>query len=210
MEKETLLLPAFDPVEDGETIALAGRILREGGIAAIPTETVYGLAGNALDPEATKKIYAAKGRPSDNPLIVHIAELAEWSPLVAELPEEALVLAKRYWPGPLTIILPKSPLVPDSTSGGLPTVAVRMPENPVALAVIRAAGVPSNRRTARWGWNPPSSPSASGIWTEKSSPAFCAPAPSPWSSCGKPWGRSWWTGGCWSSWKRGKRPSPPA
>ena len=88
MEKETLLLPAFDPVEDGETIALAGRILREGGIAAIPTETVYGLAGNALDPEATKKIYAAKGRPSDNPLIVHIAELAEWSPLVAELPEE--------------------------------------------------------------------------------------------------------------------------
>ena len=113
MEKETLLLPSFDPVEDGETIALAGRILREGGIAAIPTETVYGLAGNALDPEATKKIYAAKGRPSDNPLIVHIAELAEWSPLVA-----------------------------DSTSGGLPTVAVRMPENPVALAVIRAAGVP--------------------------------------------------------------------
>lgn len=142
MEKETRLLRAYDLQEDAENIALAGKILREGGIAAIPTETVYGLAGNALDPEATRKIYAAKGRPSDNPLIVHIAELEEWSPLVAELPEEALALAGKYWPGPLTIILEKSPLVPESTSGGLPTVAVRMPENPIARSVIRAAGVP--------------------------------------------------------------------
>lgn len=142
MEKETRLLKAYDPQEDAENIALAGKILREGGIVAIPTETVYGLAGNALDPAATKKIYAAKGRPSDNPLIVHIQAVEEWAPLVRELPEEALTLAKEYWPGPLTIILEKSPLVPESTSGGLPTVAVRMPENPIARAVIRAAGVP--------------------------------------------------------------------
>lgn len=142
MEKETLLLPAFDPEEDGESIALAGKILREGGIVAIPTETVYGLAGNALDPAATGKIYAAKGRPSDNPLIVHIQSVEEWFPLVREVPPEAKKLAAVFWPGPLTVILEKSGLVPETTSGGLPTVAVRMPSDPVARAVIRAAGVP--------------------------------------------------------------------
>lgn len=141
-EKETLLLPALDPEADAENIALAGKLLREGGIVAIPTETVYGLAGNALDPAATKKIYAAKGRPSDNPLIVHIAAWEELAPLVREVPEEAAILARRYWPGPLTIILEKSDLVPDTTSGGLDTVAVRMPSDPIARAVIRAAGVP--------------------------------------------------------------------
>ena len=142
MEKETLLLPARDPERDRESIALAGRILREGGIVAIPTETVYGLAGNALDPAATGRIYAAKGRPSDNPLIVHIQGMEEWPPLVKEVPPEAKGLAERFWPGPLTIILEKSALVPETTSGGLDTVAVRMPSDPVARAVIREAGVP--------------------------------------------------------------------
>ena len=98
MEKETLLLPARDPERDRESIALAGRILREGGIVAIPTETVYGLAGNALDPAATGRIYAAKGRPSDNPLIVHIQGMEEWPPLVKEVPPEAKGLAERFWP----------------------------------------------------------------------------------------------------------------
>ena len=115
MEKETLLLPARDPERDRESIALAGRILREGGIVAIPTETVYGLAGNALDPAATGRIYAAKGRPSDNPLIVHIQGMEEWPPLVKEVPPEAKGLAERFWPGPLTIILEKSALVPETT-----------------------------------------------------------------------------------------------
>ena len=142
MEKETLLLPARDLTADAGSIVLAGRILREGGIVAIPTETVYGLAGNALDPGATAKIYAAKGRPSDNPLIVHIQAMEEWAPLVRELPKEAEALAAAFWPGPLTIILPKSALVPDTTSGGLDTVAVRMPADPIARGVIRAAGVP--------------------------------------------------------------------
>ena len=140
--KQTLLLRGYDPAADSTAINQAGQILRGGGIVAIPTETVYGLAGNALDPSATGKIYAAKGRPSDNPLIVHIDRLEEWAPLVRELPEEALLLARKYWPGPLTIILPKSALVPDTTSGGLDTVAVRMPQDPVARGVIRAAGVP--------------------------------------------------------------------
>ena len=116
--------------------------MREGGIVAIPTETVYGLAGNALDPAATGRIYAAKGRPSDNPLIVHIQDMEEWPPLVKEVPPEAKGLAERFWPGPLTIILEKSALVPETTSGGLDTVAVRMPSDPVARAVIREAGVP--------------------------------------------------------------------
>ena len=140
--KETLLLRGYDLAADAAAINQAGRILRGGGIVAIPTETVYGLAGNALDPDATGKIYAAKGRPSDNPLIVHIDRLEEWPPLVRELPEEALLLARKFWPGPLTIILPKSGLVPDATSGGLDTVAVRMPWDPIARAVIRAAGMP--------------------------------------------------------------------
>ncbi|MGN1193972.1 MAG: L-threonylcarbamoyladenylate synthase, partial [Acutalibacteraceae bacterium] len=119
-----------------------GETLRSGGLAAIPTETVYGLAANALDEKAVEKIYEAKGRPSDNPLIVHIAHFDEWKPLVKEIPESAEKLAKAYWPGPLTIILPKSPLVPMKTSGGLDTVAVRMPSHPIARAIIEKAGVP--------------------------------------------------------------------
>lgn len=122
--------------------ARAGEILRRGGIVAIPTETVYGLAANALDPQAVRKIFAAKGRPVDNPLIVHIAGIDQWPPLVRELPPEALELAEVFWPGPLTIILKKSDIIPMETSGGLDTVGVRWPANPLAQAVIRAAGVP--------------------------------------------------------------------
>ena len=120
----------------------AAAILREGGIVAIPTETVYGLAGNALDGSVTKKIYKAKGRPSDNPLIVHISEYSQWAPLVKEIPEAARLLADRFWPGPLTVILPKSELIPDEVSGGLSTVAVRMPSDEIARKIISEAGVP--------------------------------------------------------------------
>lgn len=120
----------------------AGKILRQGGLVAIPTETVYGLAANALDSRAVKKIYEAKGRPSDNPLIVHISDFSQIFPLVKEVPEAVRKLAEAFWPGPLTIILPKSDLIPKETSGGLDTVAVRFPSHPAARAVITAAGVP--------------------------------------------------------------------
>lgn len=123
-------------------IRKAGEILRRGGLVAIPTETVYGLAANALDSDAVKRIYQAKGRPSDNPLIVHISDVSQLAPLVREIPEAAKRLAAVFWPGPLTIILPKSDLVPTATSGGLETVAVRCPSHPTARAVIDAAGVP--------------------------------------------------------------------
>ena len=123
-------------------IETVGAILRGGGLAAIPTETVYGLAANALDDGAVKRIFAAKGRPADNPLIVHISDLSQWPALVRKIPDSARRLAEAYWPGPMTIVLPKSERISDVVSGGLDTVAVRMPSHPVARAVINAAGVP--------------------------------------------------------------------
>ena len=101
---------------------------------AFPTETVYGLGGNALDPEASRKIYAAKGRPSDNPLIVHIARLEDLAPIVKNIPKKARILAEKFWPGPLTMIFEKSDLVPLETTGGLESVAVRFPSDPIAQA----------------------------------------------------------------------------
>lgn len=134
---KTLLLT---PAE--QDIALAGKILREGGLVGMPTETVYGLAANALDGAAVASIFAAKGRPQDNPLIVHISRLEQLEPLVSEIPETAVQLAAEYWPGPLTMVLPKSGIIPDEVSCGLDTVAVRMPSHPVARALIDASGVP--------------------------------------------------------------------
>ena len=107
---------------------------------AFPTETVYGLGGDALNPESSRRIYAAKGRPSDNPLIVHICRWEDLAPLVKEIPETAERLGKAFWPGPLTMILKKSDMVPKETTGGLSTVAVRMPSDRTALSLIRAAG----------------------------------------------------------------------
>ena len=127
---------------DEAGIARAGAILRAGGLVAIPTETVYGLAANALDPAAVNRIFAAKGRPGDNPLIVHVAAFDEIRPLVTRIGDKAEKLASLFWPGPLTMILPKSAAVPDEVSAGLGTVALRMPSHRVAAAIIRAAGVP--------------------------------------------------------------------
>ena len=123
-----------------DIINAAGQILKQGGLVAFPTETVYGLGANALDEEAARKTYAAKGRPSDNPLIVHIASLEDLYPITKKVPEKAVALAEKFWPGPLTMIFEKSELVPHGTTGGLETVAVRMPDNEVALALIRAGG----------------------------------------------------------------------
>lgn len=120
----------------------AAKIIRSGGLVAFPTETVYGLGGNALDERAAKKIYEAKGRPSDNPLITHIANKEELYPLVKEVPKAAEILMEAYWPGPLTMIFKRSGIVPDGTTGGLDTVAVRMPGDPIARALIESAGVP--------------------------------------------------------------------
>lgn len=125
---------------DWEALARAGEILKGGGLVAFPTETVYGLGGNALDSRASMKIYAAKGRPSDNPLIVHIAEIESLQKIVTRIPEKAAVLAEKYWPGPLTMILPKAELVPGETTGGLDSVAVRFPSDVIARELIKAAG----------------------------------------------------------------------
>ncbi len=126
--------------EDKKKIEAAGDILKQGGLVAFPTETVYGLGADALNPEASKKIYAAKGRPSDNPLIVHISNMKALEKITSEIPEKAKKMAKEFWPGPLTMIFPKSEQVPLETTGGLETVAVRMPNHPVALALIDAGG----------------------------------------------------------------------
>ena len=125
-----------------EDIARAGKILRGGGLVAIPTETVYGLAANALDGSAVAKIFKAKGRPQDNPLIVHISHLDQWEALVSDIPERARALAQAFWPGPLTIILPKSGIIPDEVSAELDTVAVRFPSMRTTRKIIDAAGVP--------------------------------------------------------------------
>jgi len=112
---------------DESIIKRAGDILKAGGLVAFPTETVYGLGGDALNPESSRKIYAAKGRPSDNPLIVHIATMDALTKIVTDIPDGARKLASRFWPGPLTMIFNKNELVPRETTGGLDTVAVRMP-----------------------------------------------------------------------------------
>lgn len=125
---------------DERALAQAAELLRQGELVAFPTETVYGLGADALFPEAAKKIYAAKGRPSDNPLIIHVADFEALYKIVKEVPAKAKLLADKFWPGPLTMIMPKSDAVPYETTGGMDTVAVRMPDHPLALALIRQAG----------------------------------------------------------------------
>ena len=125
---------------DQNAMAEAAEIIRQGGLVAFPTETVYGLGADALRPEASKKIYEAKGRPSDNPLIVHICEFEQLVSIAKEVPKEAKVLADAFWPGPLTMILPKADIVPRETTGGLDSVAVRFPSDRIAQELIKAGG----------------------------------------------------------------------
>ena len=135
---KTLLLSA-DAVGTAET---AANIITSGGLVAIPTETVYGLGANGLDPHAVAKIFAAKGRPQDNPLILHVADTAQITQFCHSIPESAYRLAERFWPGPLTMVLPAREIVPKCTTAGLSTVAVRCPDNAVTRQVIRLAGCP--------------------------------------------------------------------
>ena len=127
---------------DSAAIARAAALLRAGGIVAMPTETVYGLAASAFDPRAVARVFEAKRRPSFDPLIVHIADLDDLPRVAAEVPEPARAVAARFWPGPLTMVFPKRPEIPDIVTSGLPTVGVRFPDHPVARALIRAAGIP--------------------------------------------------------------------
>jgi L-threonylcarbamoyladenylate synthase len=133
----------IDPdTPNAEAIAKAARVLRGGGLVAFPTETVYGLGANALDATAVARIFAAKGRPANNPLIVHVADSGAARQVTTDWPASAELLAERFWPGPLTLVLPKRETVPDGVTAKGPTVAVRVPAHPVALALLRAAGVP--------------------------------------------------------------------
>ncbi|HLG56095.1 MAG TPA: L-threonylcarbamoyladenylate synthase [Vicinamibacterales bacterium] len=127
---------------DPAAIARAAECLRSGGLVAFPTETVYGLGVHALDRAAVRRLFAAKGRPATDPLIVHVGSLANIAALVVDVPDAARALAARFWPGPLTLVLPRSPLVPDEVTAGLETVAVRVPAHPVAQALLVAAGIP--------------------------------------------------------------------
>jgi L-threonylcarbamoyladenylate synthase len=124
-----------------EVLNLAGEVLRKGGTIAFPTETVYGLGADALNPSAVKKIFEAKGRPQDNPLIIHVADW-DLSLYAEEIPEKALMMMKEFWPGPLTLILKKKEIIPNETSAGLDSVGIRMPSNEVARGLIRALGRP--------------------------------------------------------------------
>lgn len=127
---------------DPEVIARAAEVIRRGGLVVIPTETVYGLAANALDPRAVTRIFEAKGRPSFNPLIVHLADAGDLPRVARDIPTVATELATRFWPGPLTLVLHRQPVVPDLVTSGSDTVGVRVPAHAVALALIRAAGTP--------------------------------------------------------------------
>ncbi|MCM1386563.1 MAG: L-threonylcarbamoyladenylate synthase [Bacillus sp. (in: Bacteria)] len=137
---DTRIVQVDEQHKAGEILRQAGELIKAGGLVAFPTETVYGLGGDALNPDSSRKIYEAKGRPSDNPLIVHICRMEDLSSIVEEIPEAAEKLAAAFWPGPLTMIFKKTKLVPPETTGGLATVAVRMPLHPTASALIAAAG----------------------------------------------------------------------
>lgn len=154
---KTLLL---DPAKDPTALAQAAALLRAGEVVGMPTETVYGLAANALDGAAVAKIFAAKGRPQDNPLIVHIAGREQLARLARTVPESALRLAERFWPGPLTMILPKGDCIPDEVSAGLDTVGIRLPSHPVARALIREAGMPLAAPSANTSGRPSTTTSA--------------------------------------------------
>jgi len=136
----TIIIQANNGILKEDELNMAADILKKGGLVAFPTETVYGLGADALNPEASKKIYEAKGRPSDNPLIVHISNPKDIEVIAGDIPDEAYRLAEVFWPGPLTIILNKKEIVPYNTTGGLETVAIRLPANKIARDVIARAG----------------------------------------------------------------------
>jgi L-threonylcarbamoyladenylate synthase len=139
---KTVVIPVDPSAPSADALTEAARVLRGGGLVAFPTETVYGLGANALDAAAVQRIFAAKGRPANNPLIVHVAEASQVQQIVADWPQLAARLAARFWPGPLTLVLPKRDVMPDVVTAKGPTVAVRVPAHPVTQALLRAAALP--------------------------------------------------------------------
>lgn len=138
----TQIITITDVASQHKDIAYAAKIIRQGGIVAFPTETVYGLGANALNPDAVNKIFLAKKRPADNPLIVHLADFHDLPDYVSDIPDIVTILAEKFWPGPLTLVLKKKPVIPDIVTADLDTVCIRIPDHPVALALIKQAGVP--------------------------------------------------------------------
>lgn len=157
---KTLRLTVDPRRPDKKQLAKAARVIRGGGLVAFPTETVYGLGANALSAQAIRKIFRAKGRPSDNPLIVHIAEPGDLDRLTDDIPASAKKLIRKFWPGPLTLVLKKSKNIPAEATAGLDTVAVRMPDHPVAIGLIRMAGCPVAAPSANTSGRP--SPTSAG------------------------------------------------
>ena len=155
----------LNPAEDDTAISRAAELLRRGEVVGIPTETVYGLAADARNVDAVRRIFEAKGRPQDNPLIVHIADFDQIYDIAAVVPEQAKKLAEAYWPGPMTMILPKNGTIPMVTSGGLNTVGIRLPSHPLARAIIRAAGVPLAAPSANLSGRP-STTTAQHVWED--------------------------------------------
>jgi len=158
--KGTIILTARDAPEEDSALEYAAGILQSGGIVAFPTETVYGLGANALDAEAVQEIYRVKMRPADNPLIVHVTGMEQVEKLVDFIPDEAAVLASHFWPGPLTLVFTKKELVPDITTAGLSSVALRVPAHPLALKLIARAGIPLAAPSANLSGRP--SPTTAG------------------------------------------------
>lgn len=152
--KKTLVLKVDSQRPDAEKISIAAELIKNGGLVAFPTETVYGLGANALDPEAVLALFEAKNRPLDNPPIVHVCDLNDVYRLAENVPSEANVLMKAFWPGPLTLIFRKSKIVPDVTVAGLDTIAIRMPRHNVALALIKASGCPISAPSANLAGKP--------------------------------------------------------
>ena len=158
---ETKLMAADMP----QAIAEAAKLLREGQLVALPTETVYGLGANGLDENAVAKIFEAKGRPQDNPLILHIADAEQMEDICHSIPKEAFLLAEKFWPGPLTMVLPAKTCVPKRTTGGLSTVAVRCPDHAATREIIRLAGVPIAAPSANISGKP-STTTARHVWDD--------------------------------------------
>jgi L-threonylcarbamoyladenylate synthase len=139
---ETKIIKVDEKNPEKDLIKLGANLIKTGGLVAFPTETVYGLGANGLDEKAVANIFIAKGRPQDNPLILHVASQEEVKPLVKSIPIEAKIVMERFWPGPLTILFKRSNLVPDIITAGLDTVAIRMPNHPIAIELIKTSGVP--------------------------------------------------------------------
>lgn len=158
MEVKTMMFTA-------EEVEKAAALLRNGEVVAFPTETVYGLGANALDREAVEKIFQAKGRPQDNPLIVHCFTRAQLTDLVTEIPPEAKILMDKFWPGPLTLVLPKSAAIPQVVSAGLDTVGIRIPDHPLALELIQKTGFPLAAPSANLSGRP-SPTRAEHVWAD--------------------------------------------